>query len=143
MKQQAIFVGVVVLMLCARCGQSGAAHEDALESVSVALPDTVDLAYQDTLFLSDSRDWLTFDALGHDSRCPTGVTCVWEGNAEVAFALQQAGRQHAFTLNTHPTYATDTTFSDLTIALLDVMPYPHMDSTYRAEQFVVRIFVDR
>jgi hypothetical protein len=71
------------------------------------------------------------------------VTCVWEGNAEVIFTLHQAGRQHAFTLNTHPTYTTDTTFSDLSVALLDVMPYPHVDSTYRAEQFVVRIFVDR
>ena len=71
------------------------------------------------------------------------MTCIWEGNAEVTFALSQDGQQHAFALHTHPTYTTDTTLADLSIALIDLMPYPHGDSTYRAEQFSVRIFVDR
>ena len=143
MKPLPFLIGLALLITLARCGQSGAANEGALESVQLALPDTLDLAYQDTLFFSESPGWLTFDALMHDSRCPTGVTCIWEGNAEVTFVLSQDGQQHAFALHTHPTYTTDTTLADLSIALIDLMPYPHGDSTYRAEQFSVRIFVDR
>ncbi len=143
MKPLTFLIGFALLITLARCGQSGATNEGRLESIQLALPDTLDLAYQDTLFFSESPGWLTFDALVHDSRCPTGVACIWEGNAEVTFALSQDGRQHAFALNTHPTYTTDTTLADLSIALLDLMPYPHADSTYRAEQFSVRIFVDR
>ena len=137
-KPLAFLLGLALLMALARCGQSGAATEDHL--VQITLPDTLDLAFQDTVFFSDQQ-WLAFDSLIHDSRCPTGVTCLWEGNAEVAFALSQDGRQHAFALNTHPTYTTDTTLADLTVALLDLMPYPHGDSTYQTEQFSVRIFV--
>ncbi len=143
MKPLTFLIGFALLITLARCGQSGAANEGALESIHLPLPDTLDLAYQDTLFFSESPGWLTFDALVHDSRCPTGVACIWEGNAEVTFALSQDGRQHAFTLNTHPTYTTDTTLADLSIVLVDLMPYPHGDSTYRDEQFSVRIFVDR
>ena len=138
MKLLAVFVGTVLLITLAHCGQSGAAKEKDLKTV--ALPDTLDLAFQDTVFFSDQQ-WLAFDSLIHDSRCPTGVTCLWEGNAEVAFALSLDDQQHAFALNTHPTYATDTTLADLTVALLDLMPYPHGDSTYQAEVFSVRIFV--
>lgn len=143
MKALTFLIGFALLITLARCGQSGAANEGALESSQLALPDTLDLAYQDTLFFSESPGWLTFDALVHDSRCPTGVACIWEGNAEVTFALYHEGRQHVFALNTHPTYTTDTTLADLSIVLVDLMPYPHGDSTYRAEQFSVRIFVDR
>ena len=143
MKPLTFLIGFALLIAFARCGQSGAAKEGGFENVQLVLPDTLDLAYQDTLFFSEQQDWLTFDALVHDSRCPTGVTCIWEGNAEVTFVLSQDGQQHAFTLNTHPTYTTDTTLADLTVALLDLMPYPHRDSTYQAEQFFVRIFVNR
>ena len=143
MKPLSFLIGFALLITLARCGQSGAAREASPENVPLALPDTLDLAYQDTLFFSEQQDWLTFDGLVHDSRCPTGVRCIWEGNAEVTFAFSQDGRQHAFTLNTHPTYTTDTTLADLTVALLDLMPYPHGDSTYQAEQFLVRIFVIR
>ena len=141
MKAFLFLIGFILLITLARCGQSGAAKEAGLENVQRALPDTLELAYQDTLFFYEQQDWLTFDVLVHDSRCPTGVTCIWEGNAEVTFALSQDGQQHAFMLNTHPTYTTDTTLADLTVALLDLMPYPHGDSTYQAEQFSVRIFV--
>ena len=124
MKPLSFLIGFALLITLARCGQSGAAREAGLENVPLALPDTLDLAYQDTLFFYEQQDWLTFDGLVHDSRCPTGVTCIWEGNAEV-------------------TYTPDTTLADLTVALLDLMPYPHGDSTYQAEQFLVRIFVIR
>lgn len=143
MKSLTFLLGWVLLLTLAQCGQSGAATEGALESIQLALPDTLELAYQDTLFFPEVRGWLTFDALVHDSRCPTGVSCIWEGSAEVAFALSQDGQQHTFALHTHPTYTTDTTLADLSIALIDLMPYPHGDSTYRAEQFSIRIFVDR
>lgn len=144
MKFLAYLTGFALLIAVARCGQSGAANEaEQVAAAQRVLPDTVDLAYQDTLFLSAGKDWLTFDSLAHDSRCPTGASCVWEGNAEVGFSLYQDDVRHAFALNTHPRFQTDTTLAARSISLLDLTPYPHIDSTYKAEQYAVRIFVDR
>lgn len=143
MKGLAFLAGVALLMGFARCGQSGAANESEQVAAQIVLPDTLVLAYRDTLFLPGGSDWLAFDSLAHDSRCATGATCVWEGNAEVGFALFQDDSRHAFALNTHPTFLNDTTLADLSIALLDLTPYPHVDSTYQPEHFAVRIFVDR
>ena len=142
MKVFAFLIGFVLLIALTRCGQSGAAN-DASALTLVALPDTVDLAYQDTLLLNDGQDWLTFDSLAHDSRCPTGASCVWEGNAQIGFSLFQDAEHHTFTLNTHVRYQTDTTLAALSLAVLDLTPYPHVDSTYKAAQYAVRIFVDR
>lgn len=142
MKPLALLIGMVLLIVLARCGQSGAANEGEQAAAQIVLPDTLVLAYRDTLFLP-ANDWLTFDSLAHDSRCATGATCVWEGNAEVGFSLFQADQRHVFALNTHPTFLNDTTLAARSIALLDLTPYPHVDSTYQPEQFAVRIFVDR
>ena len=141
MKPLAFLAGFVLLISFARCKQSGAASEGG--PGSVVLPDTLTLAYRDTLFLPGGTDWLTFDSLAHDSRCATGATCIWEGNAEVGFLLFQDDQQHIFALNTHPDFLNDTTLTTRSIALLDLTPYPHVDSAYQAEQFAVRIFVDR
>lgn len=35
-----------------------------------------------------------------DSRCPSDVTCVWEGNAEVDMTLMFDNKEEAFTLHT-------------------------------------------
>jgi len=142
MKPFALLVGFVLLITVARCGQSGAANDEH-RSDPVALPDTLDIAYRDTLFLADGADWITFDSLAHDSRCPTGATCVWEGNAEVGFALYQDDGRHVFALNTHPNFLNDTTLTALSISLLDLTPYPHVDSTYRSEQYTARVFLSR
>ena len=142
MKIITLLAGFVLLIGVSRCGQSGATNDATARTVA-ALPDTVDLAYQDTLFLSLDQDWLLFDSLAHDSRCPTGASCVWEGSAEVGFSVYQDSVRHAFTLNTHPRYQTDTTLAALSIAVLGLTPYPHVDSTYEVEHYAVRMFVDR
>ena len=136
-----VFVGVATLLLGLYCGQSGATHGEETHGRAVTLPDTMDLAYQDTLRLPNEGDWLTFDTLVHDSRCPAGATCVWEGNAEVNLSLHQAGRRHTLALNAHPSFAMDSTLAGLTIAFVDLTPYPHVDSSYRADRYTLRLFI--
>ncbi len=143
MKRIPFLAGFILLIVLVRCGQSGAANDET-GPIAVTLPDTVDLAFRDTLFLNAGQDWILFDSLAHDSRCPTGATCVWEGNAEISFSVYQDTLRHAFALNTHPNFRTDTTLAaGLSIAVLDLTPYPHIDSTYQAEQYAARVFVDR
>lgn len=143
MQTGAVLVGLAFLLGGVQCGQSGAAQDAETRRTPIQLPDTVDLAYRDTLMLPADGDWLSFDSLVHDSRCPTGATCVWEGNAEVHLALRQDGQLHRVVLNAHPSFPMDSTLAGLTMAFIDLTPYPHIDSSYASDRYTLRLFLTR
>ena len=62
----------------------------------------------------------------NDSRCPTGVNCVWEGNASIQLHLTTQNGQYDFTLDTNPSsmFKTDTLIEGIKYKLVDVLPYP-------------------
>jgi hypothetical protein len=60
-----------------------------------------------------------------DSRCPTSVVCVWEGNGRVTIQLRDAnGVEISAQLNTHPSYPRSLVFRHLNIELTALDPYP-------------------
>ena len=85
---------------------------------------------------------VSFEAVPSDSRCPTGVQCVWAGNAVVQVVLAKDGKAAGFELNTNlePKSAN---YLNYTIELVSLAPYPTAknpsipQSQYRAT-FVVR-----
>jgi hypothetical protein len=81
--------------------------------------------------------WVHFLAVSEDSRCPSDVVCVWEGNARVGLELQASGAEPAhLSLDTNPGFTTEATYASYTIGLLALKPYPQserpMDEPYRA-----------
>lgn len=88
------------------------------------LGDTLTLAYHETAENAPSRTFIRFDSVLGDSRCPINVVCVWEGNAAIAFDMEEPGGEHRFSLNTHAGFARDTVLAGRTISLIDVLPYP-------------------
>ena len=108
---------------------------------NLILNDTLEIAYQDTFFNADEKIWITFDSLLSDSRCPLNVVCVWEGNAEVSFVLYSEGEEAEFTLNTYSGFTNDTTIFAYDISLIDVFPYPHIDSVYTMDDYSVQIII--
>jgi hypothetical protein len=82
------------------------------------------LAYREAAENAPSRTVIRFDSVLGDSRCPIDVVCVWEGNAEIAFELEEPGGMHRFSLNTHAGFARDTVLAGRAIVLIDVLPYP-------------------
>ena len=105
----------------------------------LTLNDTLSIAYRDTLFNREKNIWLSFDSLITDSRCPIGVLCVWEGNAKVSLIFNSI----QFNLNTHALFIEDTTISSYHIDLINVWPYPHIDSLYTDDQYSVKIRVTK
>ena len=76
-----------------------------------------------------------------DSRCPSGVECVWAGTAIVKFSVTVNGQQQPVTLSTlnmpgyHPS---DTIIMGYKIELINLLPYPEIGKTpdiseYKAE----------
>lgn len=101
---------------------------------SFNLGDTLTLAYGEAAENAPTRTVIRFDSVLEDSRCPTHVVCVWEGNARIALDLQEPGGEHRFSLNTHAGYARDTVLAGRTIRLINVLPYPEWPEPRPAQE---------
>lgn len=72
----------------------------------------------------------------NDSRCPTDLVCIWEGNAAANFILNSKTDSKPFTLNTNQSFQRDTILNRLKIELVRVSPYPITTATNQNEYSV-------
>lgn len=87
---------------------------------------------------------ITFEGVGEDSRCPTGVQCMWAGDAAATFTLETppaAAVQR--TLHTNGRFERQTDCDGLVVRLEEIKPYPKEGVTivpgdYRATLVVTR-----
>ena len=120
MKVIIIFTGILAAIIYPGC-------EGILELKStLPLHDTVELANFETRYNYENNLILRMDSVLGDSRCPSNVVCVWEGNAEVRFLFTVDSIQTGFTLNTNGggKFNADTVISGYEIKLLKLSPYP-------------------
>jgi hypothetical protein len=112
------------------------------DSIQMALNDTIKMQIGEVYCNQANGIRLECDSLVGDSRCPIGATCVWEGNAELSFILEQDGDQlHEFNLNTNPGFRTDTTINDLRYKLLDLLPYPELDTVPNLDDYIIQLII--
>ena len=58
-----------------------------------------------------------------DSRCPSDVTCIWEGEAKITFQIKQQSESQTITLTTQD-ISTTTSVGRYEISLMNIVPYP-------------------
>jgi len=93
---------------------------------------------------SGSELTVTFEAVVADSRCPTGVQCIWAGDAAVRLRLVMPNLPHAIvTLHTNLDTAKDTTYAGWTVSLQAVTPAPSADAAVRAEDYRATLLITR
>jgi len=87
---------------------------------------------------------ITFERVTEDSRCPTGVNCVWAGDATVRLRAEapQADRA-ALDLHTHVSKAREADYRGYRIRLVQLVPWPKEGSTPSPDQYVATIVVSR
>ncbi len=86
---------------------------------------------------------LTLRAVRDDSRCPTDVQCIWEGDATVAVEVVAKSASAAYDLHTSGRYPREVKHDRYRIALVRLDPAPRGGATpaaseYRATLKVVR-----
>jgi hypothetical protein len=87
---------------------------------------------------------VAFDAVLSDSRCPTGVTCVWAGDAHIRVLIQQDRQEAAaLELHTHPTFAREADYRGYRVLLQAVAPYPAADQSIPPDAYVATLVVTR
>jgi hypothetical protein len=120
MKGMIIFAGVLVASINSGC------ESDLTLKSTLPLNDTIEIANFETKYNYEHNIVLRMDSVLNDSRCPSNVQCVWEGNAQVRFLFTVDSIRTDFVLNTHGgvQYNSDTIIGGYSIQLLDLIPYP-------------------
>lgn len=99
-------------------------------------PPQVTLSAGSTYEVPGRGTTVTFVRVTEDSRCPTGVNCVWEGDAAVELHVQ-AGAAAPLTvqLHTHDRFDREATAGGLRLRLESLEPYPRADRPIAAGDY--------
>jgi hypothetical protein len=78
--------------------------------------------------LADTGYLLSFEKVLEDSRCPLGVSCIWEGNARVVVRFIADSDEFSLELNTSARFVTSATRGEFRVELRQLDPTPRADA---------------
>ena len=139
------FAWVLSMFTTVACAGSGAAvgSTNPVDKKVVAVDQDFELAPGGTATIDGAAVTLTFDKVAEDSRCPTGVQCVWAGNGAVVLTVAPPGEsKYSVQLNTTLTPSTATA-GTYRISLVGLKPYPKQGSVIPAASYIATLRVDR
>lgn len=136
---------VVKKMLCmaavavlSGCG-STTGPDVGLEGSLLTTPIDVTLGFGEDRVIEGTVLRMTFAAVLEDSRCPTDVACVWEGNATVEVGIG-AGMGPTFPLQLNTSLEPRSVeWNELLVTLLELSPSPVSDSAIPTADYSVKL----
>lgn len=132
-----------ILLTLAACSSQPLAEDPGGRSTGPASLDReFRIGFGETLTLAGTDLRVTFDDLV-ESRCPTGVECVWEGSARVTLDVTAGSGGERLVLDTHPDLGPTGEALGYAFQLLDVDPFPVIDQPAPPEAHVATLIVSR
>ena len=105
-----------------------------------SLNEPFDLDFGATRHIDELGLAISFTKLISDSRCPIGVTCVWDGNAEIELAVTSGGSlKQTLVFDTKSAPGHD--INGLYIELVELHPWPNENDPKRVTDYrgVIRV----
>ena len=86
---------------------------------------------------------IRFASVVNDSRCPTDVTCVWAGNAEVLIAAEASGSSASLKLNTQggDNFPNEGKHQQYIVRLVGLSPHPRKNGEIKATDYVATLMI--
>jgi len=131
--------GIIILLAVFVLGCNK--NSDVNEEYNLSANSIVTLKYKECVDISDFGFKICLDSILNDSRCPSGVVCVWEGDAELGFSIKNADEIKLFRLHTQGNFQRDTTINGLKISLESLTPYPAFGSEIDQKDYSAEIKV--
>lgn len=112
---------------------------------SFQLDTSFGLALNETTKLEGGDLRLTFTGIPEDSRCPTGVNCIWEGKVTlyITATIPTLEKSLSFSCETSKIGKTTLDFGDYTVLLEEVRPYPEKPGKIPLDKYQVFLRVSR
>ncbi len=132
------FAVAVIVSLGAACMTAPAASQ------SQPLGRNFDVRVGQTVQIAGETLTVTFERVAEDSRCPTNVKCVWEGDAVVRVTLQgQNAERGTLNLHTQAAAAREADFQKYRLRLVQLVPWPKDSGGIPAETYIATLVVTR
>lgn len=141
MKTLPFIVALLLVLLLSNCSKDNELTGDS----TFKLNDTIELAINKSAINNEEQLTISIDSVLSDSRCPSDVVCVWEGNAEVRFLLNNDDKKTKFILNSHggDNYPSDTVVAGYNIELVELRPYPVSTSKISNSEYVADLLIKK
>jgi hypothetical protein len=141
MKTLSIISALFLLLLLSNCSKNNELTGDS----SFSLNDTLNLAINKSAINNENQLTIKIDSVLSDSRCPSDVVCIWEGNAAVRFLLVNDGKETKFVLNTHGgvNFISDTIIDKYSIQLVNLKPYPISTKVISNDEYVAELLIKK
>jgi hypothetical protein len=141
MKILSIISAFILLIALSSCSKNTELTGDS----SFRLNDTLKLAINKSAINNENQITVRIDSVLNDSRCPSDVVCVWEGNAAIRFILNNDGDETKFVLNTHggENFISDTIIDGYSIQLVRLNPYPVSTKVISNDEYVAVLLIKK
>ncbi|MEZ4935688.1 MAG: hypothetical protein R2788_26585 [Saprospiraceae bacterium] len=147
----------IIIIVAAFLFFSGCQKEDSIlpmeeyalktstENQTVPIGEEIILHVGQTVMVVPDGFRITFSTVSEDSRCPTGVNCIWEGRAVIKLVVENRENTYEVLLETPNSQETTGPAINLfgrTIKLLQVAPYPEADHQITTKEYRIVLLVD-
>ncbi len=138
---------ILMLLSCMACASSPAPIDErgpaGPTTLYAADAEAIELRVGASAPVRGTRTRITFVAVPNDSRCPTGVTCFWEGDAIVHLRLESESEPAVdLQLHTNRRFSQQGQAGALTVTLVRLDPAPRADEPIPAGAYSVTLQVD-
>ena len=130
-----LLVAVMVLVFSIGCN-------DQTDEISAELGQEVELQPGQSLVIEDEPIKVKFVEVVGDSRCPTGATCVWEGEVSCTLEITYLDEMYTKTIvqsGLSSQYAVEI-FEEYELEFT-VQPYPELDKEIKADEYRLLITI--
>jgi len=119
-------------LLFASCNQSKG------DSVKAGLDSDFKLPVGKTVEIKTENILIQFDKVISDSRCPSGVTCVWAGEAKCVLRVTQNQKTSEITITqSGSSESTNSGFLDTYQVIFKLDPYPAVNQTIDPHDYIL------
>lgn len=126
---------VVFALIFVACGQSANPMDGALPQQIVSLDASITLAVGEAAMVEGTPLTIRFVEVTEDSRCPTGVDCVWEGVAVTLLEVSDGTDQHTITLQARAGMRQSTGVAGYSVDIRSLAPYPEYLETIDTDEY--------
>jgi hypothetical protein len=131
-----VFLLVAILASCA---------QDPIISRKVSLNEQFTIKAGHQVVIKGEKLSVQFSSVQNESRCPTGVQCVWEGNAAISIQVSKKRKKSVQAiLNTNTTIQpNEVAYKKYRIKLLVLNPYPRIDEKIEPRDYEAVMIVTK
>ena len=112
-------------------------HKDSAVTAAAGTP--VQLAVDQQLKAGDDSFGLTFVEVAEDSRCPSGTTCMWAGQARVVLRSDKGERIELLVPGMSDAVTVKAEIGDVTLTCTGLDPYPEAGRAQEAGAYRVHL----